>query len=159
MADSPASNYTQVIFVNIPVNDLPASIKFYTALGFVQNQTFSDERAAMVSLPMDPAADPKAAHKSPIKVMLLSRPRFAEFVPAGRSIPDAHTATGVLLCLSMRSREAVDEFVGKAANAGGNADVREPQEYGYMYGRSFEDLDGHLWETVWMDPKAYEGKE
>lgn len=158
-----SSTYRQTIFVNLPVADLPASLAFYAALGFVQNKTFSDDKAAMVSIPSSAIDDAKAAHTSPIKVMLLSRPRFGDFVPEGRTLADAHTTTQVLLCLSMESRDRLDEFIGRVAEAGGVVDVRKPMgsntEGVCMYGRSFADLDGHLWETVWMDPKGYEGKE
>lgn len=147
------------IFINIPVSDLPTSLAFYTSLGFVQNKTFSDEKAAMVSIPADFDTDPKAAHTAPIKVMLLSQPRFTDFLPKGRTIADANKSIEVLLCLSMKSREVLDGFVEKAGKAGAEVDVRDKQEYGWMYGRSFADLDGHVWEAVWMDPKAYEGKE
>ncbi|KIX02908.1 uncharacterized protein Z518_08851 [Rhinocladiella mackenziei CBS 650.93] len=154
-----SGQYTQTIFLNLPVLDLSASIAFYTSLGFVQNKTFSDDRAAMVSIPQDFDADPKAAHVSPIKVMLLTEPRFKEFLPDDRKIADTKANTEVLICLSMKSREMLDEFVGKAEKGGAKVDIRKPQEYGWMYGRSFADLDGHIWEAVWMDPKEYEGKE
>ena len=152
------STYTQTIFINLPVGDLTTSIEFYTALGFVQNQTFSDDKSAMISFPMDLSAPARAAHTSPIKVMLMSRPRFTDFLPEGRELANAKVIE-VLLCLSMNSRDLVDDFLSKVEKAGGRVDVRKPQEYGWLYGRSFEDLDGHVWEMVWMDPKEYEGKE
>jgi predicted lactoylglutathione lyase len=86
-----------------------------------------------------------------IFVMLLTHQKFRQFSP--KPIADARASSEVLLCLSADSREAVDELVGKAA-AGGRLDPSPKQDHGFMYGRSFEDPDGHIWEVVWMDVEA-----
>lgn len=87
--------------------------------------------------------------------MLILPTRFTDFIPAGRTIPDAKMITEVLLCVSADSKEAVDDMVAKAASAGGKADVAAKQDMdGFMYGRSFEDLDGHVWEMMWMSDEA-----
>jgi predicted lactoylglutathione lyase len=87
-----------------------------------------------------------------IWVMLLDHQKFASFTP--RAIPDAHHTSQVLLCLSADSREDVDATVTKAIGAGGRADPGPTQDFGFMYGRSFEDPDGHIWELTWMDVEA-----
>ena len=84
-----------------------------------------------------------------IYVMLLTQPKFKEFTK--KDIADAHKTTEVLTCLSFDSKEKVSEVVDKAVAAGGT-EAREPQDYGFMFGRSFNDLDGHIWEIIWMDP-------
>ncbi|HEX8916613.1 MAG TPA: VOC family protein [Humisphaera sp.] len=127
------------IFVNLPVKDLPASMAFFKALGFVNNPQFTDDTAACMVVSDD------------IYVMLLTHAKFKDFTP--HPISDAARATEVLVCLSCDSRAAVDEVVDKGLAAGGRS-FRDPQDYGFMYGRSFQDLDGHIWEWVWMDPAA-----
>ncbi|MET4770437.1 putative lactoylglutathione lyase [Bradyrhizobium elkanii] len=77
---------------------------------------------------------------------------FREFTP--KKIADTKTTSEVLICLSADSRDAVDGYVAKATGAGGNADPSPQQDYGFMYGRSFEDPDGHIWEVMWMDVEA-----
>jgi hypothetical protein len=84
-----------------------------------------------------------------IHVMLLTHDKFRQFTP--KRIADAHETSEVLICISADSREAVDEITAKALAAGGR-EPRGPQDYGFMYGRSFEDPDGHIWEVMWMDP-------
>lgn len=156
------SDYRTTIFVNIPVSDLQAAITFYTTLGFVQNKTFSDENAAMVSIPLDlhlDNPDSKAAHTSPLKVMLLCQPFYKGFLPADREIADPTKVSHALLCISMASKTQLDSFVEKAGTLGGKVDVCKVQDHGWMYGRSFADLDGHIWEITWMDPSGYQGKE
>ena len=134
--------YQQMIFVNLPVNDLDASKKFFTELGYSLNPQFSDENAASVVI------------SDTIVAMLLTRPFYATFTT--KEIADATKTSQVMLCLSAESREKVDELVEKAVAAGGTASDKV-QEMDFMYGRAFDDLDGHTWEVVWMDPSAIEG--
>ncbi|HEY0046512.1 MAG TPA: VOC family protein [Flavobacterium sp.] len=124
------------IFINLPVKDLPKSIEFFTALGYSFNQQFTDETATCMII------------SDHIFVMLLIEKRFADFT--NREIADAKKSTEVILCLSAESREKVDELVSKAIAAGGSAPMPK-QEYPFMYGHGFEDLDGHLWEVAWMN--------
>lgn len=132
-----------MIFINLPVADLPKAIAFYTSVGASQNLQFSDDTAAMMSF-------------SPvINVMLLTHARFSGFTP--RPIAPKGSSE-VLLCLSNHSRAAVDALVDTAVIAGGEADPCVKQDYGFMYGRSFTDPDGHVWETMWMDPAAMTGE-
>lgn len=134
--------YQQMIFVNLPVNDLDASKKFFTELGYSLNAQFSDENAASVVI------------SDTIVAMLLTKPFYASFTT--KEIADATKTSEMLLCLSAESREKVDELVEKAVAAGGTASEKV-QEMDFMYGRAFDDLDGHTWEVVWMDPAAIEG--
>ncbi|MBZ9641107.1 MULTISPECIES: VOC family protein [unclassified Streptomyces] len=134
--------YQQMIFVNLPVNDLDASKKFFTELGYTLNPQFSDENAASVVI------------SDTIVAMLLTKPFYATFTK--KEIADATRTSEVLICLSAESREKVDELVEKAVAAGGTAS-EQVQDHGFMYGRAFDDLDGHTWEVMWMDPAAVEG--
>ncbi|AZM59785.1 MULTISPECIES: VOC family protein [unclassified Streptomyces] len=134
--------YQQMIFVNLPVNDIDASRTFFTELGYSINAQFSDETTASVVI------------SDTIVVMLLAREKYAEFTK--KEIADATKTSEVLIALSAESREKVDELVDKALAAGGTA-AGETQDLGFMYGRSFDDLDGHTFEVVWMDPAAVEG--
>lgn len=129
----------KMIFVNLPVSDLPRSVAFYKAVGAEQNPQFSDETGAMMSFSEE------------INVMLLTHDKFRQFTP--KRIADSRETTEVLLALSSDSREAVDEIVGKALAAGGR-EPRPAEDHGWMYGRSFEDPDGHIWEPMWMDVEA-----
>ena len=131
---------TQLIFINLPVADLNRSIAFYEAVGATKNPMFSDETAACMVL------------SDVIHVMLLTHDKWRTFTD--RTIPDAHASAQMLLCLSRDSREAVEAVVAQAGAAGGTADPNKPQDYGFMYGRSYADPDGHIWETMWMDPAA-----
>jgi predicted lactoylglutathione lyase len=131
---------SKLIFVNLPVTDLPRSTAFYLALGATQNMQFSDETATCIVL------------SETIHVMLLTHDKYRQFT--SKPIADAHESSQVLICLSEESREAVDETVAKAAVGGGKADPGQTQDYGFMYGRSFEDPDGHHWEVMWMDLEA-----
>ena len=130
----------RLIFVNLPVADLGAAKAFYEAIGFTNNPTFTDDTAACMVL------------SDVIHVMLLTHDKFAQFTP--RRIADAHATSEVLICISADSREAVDDMVGKAQAAGGGVDPCPKQDFGFMYGRSFEDPDGHIWEVMWMDVAA-----
>lgn len=132
---------TQMIFVNLPVTDLKKSIAFYEAVGFTNNPMFSDDTAACMVL------------SDVIHVMLLTHPKWKTFT--NKDIVDAHKAAEVALCISRDTREAVDQITEAAAKAGGVADPNPKQEYGdFMYGRSFEDPDGHNWEPMWMNAVA-----
>ena len=131
----------QMIFLNLPVTDLAKSKAFYEAVGAANNPAFTDDTAACM-----------VVEEGSIHVMLLTHEKWATFT--SKAIPDAHTTAQVLICVSADSREAVDGQVDKAVKAGGKADPTPTQDYGFMYGRSFEDPDGHIWEVMWMDPTA-----
>lgn len=133
----------KLIFVNLPVTDLDRSVAFYEAIGARKEPKFSNESAAMMVV------------SDTIHVMLLTHDFYKSFT--GKPIADAHASSQVLLCLSEDSREAVDATIEKAGAAGGVTDPGSKQEMGeLMYGRSFEDPDGHHWEIMWMDPAAAE---
>ncbi|MCX4642862.1 VOC family protein [Streptomyces sp. NPDC055059] len=134
--------YQQMIFPNLAVNDLDASKKFFTELGYSINPQFSDETCASIVV---------SEH---IVVMLLTKEKYAAFTK--KTIVDSTKNTEVLLCLSAESREKVDELVDKAIAAGGT-ETGEKQDHGFMYGRAFDDPDGHTWEIMWMDPAAVQG--
>ena len=125
------------IFINLPVRDLPKAKAFYEAIGAVINPQFSDDTGACM------------VWSDTIFVMLLTHAKWAIFT--GKPIADAHQASEVMLALSADDRQAVDALVVAAGANGGRADVNPPQDHGFMYGRSFEDLDGHVWETFFMD--------
>jgi uncharacterized protein len=125
-----------MIFVNVPVRDLPAAMSYYKALGFDHNPQFTDETASSIVI------------SDTIYVMLLTHEKFAHF--SSKPIPDPRTTTGALYALSMDSREAVDAIAEKGLAAGGT-ETRDAQDYGFMYGRAIADLDGHVWEYTWMD--------
>ncbi|MEP0873629.1 VOC family protein [Trichocoleus desertorum AS-A10] len=127
------------IFVNLPVKDLNQSIEFFTQLGFQFNPQFTDETATCMIVSEN------------IFVMLLTHEKFQTFTP--NPICDATKSTEVLTCLSMESREKVDEMVHNAIAAGGTT-YTEPQDYGFMYAHGFQDLDGHIWELMYMEPSA-----
>ena len=132
----------KMIFVNLPVTNLQKSMTFYEALGFTNEPKFTDETAAAMQL------------SDTICVMLLTHDKWKSFTT--KAIPDARQSAQVMLCLSRDSREHVDATLADVAAAGGNADCDPPQDYGFMYGRSFEDPDGHNWEVMWMDQAAVE---
>lgn len=129
----------KMIFVNLPVGDLNASMAFYKALGFENNPHFTDETAACM------------VWSEAIHVMLLTHAKWRVFTD--RPIPPA-TSSEVSLALSCDSRAAVEAMVDAAAANGGTADINPAQDHGFMYQRSLTDLDGHLWEPMWMDPAA-----
>jgi len=133
----------RMIFVNLPVTDLPRAMAFYSALGFVNEPRFTDKTAAAMQW------------SDTILVMLLTRPKWASFTD--RPIPDAGSSE-VMLCVSCDSREEVDRMTDGAAAHGGTADVNPSQDHGFMYGRSFADPDGHVWEPMWMDPAVASGE-
>lgn len=133
--------YQQMIFVNLAVNDVAASKKFFTDLGYTINPQFSTDDCACVVI------------SDTIIAMLLSKQRYADFTQ--KEIADSTKTSETLLCLSAESREKVDELVDKAIAAGGTAG--KVQDYGTMYGRAYDDLDGHTWEIMWMDPSEVQG--
>lgn len=128
------------IFINLPVTDLKQSIAFYEAVGAARNPAFSDDTAACM------------VFSDTIYAMLLTHDKWRQFT--NKRIVDAHVDAQVLLCLSASGREEVSSLVDKAADAGGQADPTPVQDLGFMYGRSFEDPDGHIWEVMWMDMSA-----
>jgi predicted lactoylglutathione lyase len=127
------------IFVNLPVKDLKKSMEFFSRLGYSFNRQFTDETAACMVISED------------IYAMLLTHAKFQEFTP--KAICDATKSSEVLVCLSCDSRAQVDEIVSKAV-AGGGTTYKAPMDHGFMYGHAFQDLDGHIWEYIWMDPSA-----
>lgn len=147
-----------MIFINLPVSSFPDSITFYTAVGFVQNKSFTEPgNVAMMSLP---PFDPPDSGVGIINVMLHTHEKFQGFMPPSKQIADAKKRTEVLLCLSCESKEEVDEMVEKAVRAGGKGQVCPKQDVNEaMYGDSFEDLDGHVWELVWMSEAMVKGEE
>lgn len=132
----------QMIFVNLPVKDLEKSKEFFTRLGYTIDPQFSDDNAASVVI------------SDTIVAMLLTEPFFGTFTK--KQIVDATQATEVLIALSAESRQEVDTLVDKAFAAGASP-AGETQDMGPMYGRSFQDLDGHIWEVMYMDMSAMEG--
>ncbi|WP_324752027.1 VOC family protein [Roseovarius sp. Pro17] len=128
---------TQMIFINLPVADVQASTTFYEAVGATKNDTFSDETCSSMVI------------SDTVTAMLLSHDRWRDFT--SKQIPDAKKSAQVLLCLSMDSQVACDEAVDAAVKAGGVADPIPKQDHGFMYGRSYEDPDGHIWEAMWMN--------
>lgn len=127
------------IFVNLPVRDLKKSVAFFTGLGFSFNPKFTDETATCMIVAED------------IAVMLLTEEKFKTFTP--KPICDATKSTEVLVCLSCDSREQVADMVRQAV-AGGGTTYNDPQDHDFMYGHGFQDLDGHIWEVIYMDPGA-----
>lgn len=125
------------IFVNLPVRDLKKATAFYTAIGATVNLQFSDETASCMVL------------SDAIFVMLLTHAKWQTFTK--KPIVDAHRESEVMLALSAEDRGAVDTITSAAGANGGKADVNPKQDFGFMYGRSFEDVDGHIWECMFVD--------
>ena len=136
-----SKNTSRKIFVNLAVRDLKRAKAFFSALGFDFNPKFTDDNGACMVISDEGY------------VMLLAEPFFKTFTT--RQVCDTSRQTEALLALSCESRSEVDELVKKAIGAGGR-DAMPAQDHGFMYGRSFYDLDGHHWEVLWMDPKAVE---
>ena len=130
------------IFINLPVADLEASKTFFGMLGFSFNPQFTDETAAAMVIDEN------------IFSMLLTHEKFKQFTP--KAIADAKTSSEVLIAISRDSREAVGELFDKAIAAGGT-EVRPGDDYGFMVSKAFADLDGHIWEVMWMDPNYVQG--
>lgn len=129
-----------MVFVNLPVSDLARSVAFHEAMGAKRDARFSDDRAAM------------PVYSDAFRLMLLDRARFAEFTE--KEIIDPKAQVQTLICFSADSRAEVDARVARAVAAGGRKDPGPIQEHGFMYGRSYEDPDGHVFELAWMDMDA-----
>ncbi|HCS56427.1 MAG TPA: glyoxalase [Gordonia polyisoprenivorans] len=130
-----------MLFLNLPVDDLARSRKFFTDLGYTINEKFSDGNAITVVLGESFVA------------MLLTRDFFGSFHPA--TTADATTTKECIICLDAESRDAVDALVDRAIAAG--AKPGDTEDHGFMYGRSFDDPDGHSWQIAWMDPAVMQG--
>ncbi len=126
---------SQKIFVNLPVKDLNRTVDFFTKLGFKFDPKFTNEKATCMIISDD------------IFVMLLADNFFRTFTK--KEICDSSVSTEVILCISAESREKVDEMVASAIRAGGTSPM-EKQDHGSMYGHGFQDIDGHLWEVMWL---------
>jgi hypothetical protein len=133
------ANHSRMIFVNLPVRDLQRSIEFFTKLGFAFNPQFTDDKATCMII------------SEQAFVMLLAEERFRDF--ARKPICSPSTATQGIFALSAGSRVEVEQMVRDALAAGGKP-AADPIDYGFMYGWSFYDPDGHHWEVIWMDPQA-----
>ena len=133
------NNVAKQIFVNLPVKDLGKTIEFFKKLGFEFNPQFTDENATCMVV------------NENIFVMLLVEKFFKTFTQ--KEICDTSKNTEVIIALSTESREKVDQMLENVIKAGGK-ESRKPQDHGWMYGRSFEDLDGHIWEIIYMNEEA-----
>ena len=129
----------KLIFVNLPVADLPRAMAFYEAVGARNEPMFTDETAACM------------VFSETIHVMLLTHDKYRQFTSKG--IADAHETSEVLIAITLESRSEVDDITSRALAAGGR-EARPVEDHGWMYSRPFEDPDGHVWEPVWMDMEA-----
>jgi hypothetical protein len=136
-----ATATSRMIFVNLAVEDLDRSVDFFTTLGFTFDARFTDETATAMIV------------NEQAVVMLLVASRFKDFT--SKELADPRTQTEAIVALSAASREDVDAFADKALAAGGSP-ASDAIDMGFMYSRSFQDPDGHVWEVVWMDPSALE---
>ena len=134
----------RMIFVNLPVKNLDSSMAFFRKLGFTFNPHFTDETAACMVI------------SDTIFAMLLTESKFKEFTK--KPVADASKTTEVLTALSADSKDEVNKLVDAALKAGAT-EARDPMDYGFMFGRSFNDLDGHIWEVIWMDPSQIQNKQ
>ena len=130
----------KMIFINLPVKDLANSLRFYEAIGCEKNEQFSDDKTASM------------VWSDTITFQLLTHEYFATFAP--RPIPNPRETIGMLIALSRDSRKEVDAITDAAATANGKADIRERQDLGFMYSRTFEDPDGHVFEPMWRTKAA-----
>lgn len=130
---------SRMIFVNLPVGDLKASMSFYTALGFRNNPHFTDDTGACM------------VWSESINVMLLTHDKWRTFT--SRPIPPT-SSSEVMLAISCTSRDEVDAMNKEASENGGTADINPVQDLGFMYNRNLADPDGHVWEAMWMDMSA-----
>jgi predicted lactoylglutathione lyase len=126
------------IYINLPVTDIAQATAFYQAIGFTLNPTFSNETCSGM------------VYDTNLTVMLLTHKFTQNFLPAHKSISNSHTTCEVLNALQLDSKEAVDQIFDKAIDAWGKSTI-PPYDHGFMYGKDFEDLDGHIWEAFWMD--------
>jgi predicted lactoylglutathione lyase len=129
----------RMLFVNMPVADVERSKAFFAKLGFSYNPAFADESSACMLV------------GEQAFVMLLSREKFAEFSKLPLADPTTHALS--LYCFSVDSRDEVDA-VSAAALEAGATEADDAEDFGFMYSRSFFDLDGHAWQVMWMDPAA-----
>ena len=130
------------IFVNLPVKDLDRSKAYFAKLGYTFNAQFTDETAACMVISEN------------IYAMLITHARFADFTV--KAIADSTKTTEVLVALSCESKDEVAK-IADAAIAAGASEAKPPQDYGFMVVRSLNDLDGHIWEYLWMDPEHVQG--
>jgi len=130
----------RMFFLNLPVTDLKRATAFYEAIGATRNPQFSDDTASCM------------VFSEAIYVMLTTHDKFRHFT--AKPIADAKTSNQALFCLSADSRNEVNDIVDKAEAAGGVADPSPIDDYSFMYGRSFEDPDGHMWGVNWLDMAA-----
>ena len=128
------------IFVNLPVSDLKKTMNFFTKLGFTFNPMFTNEKAACMIISED------------IYSMLLVEKFFKSFIP-DKEICDTKKSSEAIIALSANTRKEVDELIIKVVSAGGS-EYRQAQDYGWMYGRAFQDINGHIWEIIYMDMNA-----
>ncbi|GAB3020657.1 VOC family protein [Bowmanella dokdonensis] len=135
---------SNMIFINLPVTDLAASMAFYQALGFENNPQFTDQTSACM------------VWSETINVMLLTHAKWRTFT--ARPIPPSNCSE-VMLALSCDSRETVDAMNSAASENGGTADINPAQDLGFMYNRNLADPDGHVWEAMWMDPAAFQPEQ
>ncbi len=138
--DSKINQLTRKIFLNLPVKDLKKTMDFFSKLDFKFDTMFTDENAACMIIGEN------------IYAMLLVEKFFKSFIP-GKEICDAKSSAEALIALSTKSRNEVDSLIKKAVDAGGS-EYRETQDYGWMYGRAFQDIDGHIWEIMYADMNA-----
>jgi uncharacterized protein len=136
-----AGNGSRMLFPNLAVKDLDRSVAFFKGLGFTFDERFTDETATAMVV------------NEQAVVMLLTEARFKDFTK--KELADPRMQTEAIIALSADSREDVDAFADKALESGGSP-ANDPMELGFMYGRSFQDPDGHQWEIFWMDPAALE---
>ena len=129
----------KLIFVNLPVADLPKAMAFYEAVGARNEPMFTDETAACM------------VFSETIYVMLLTHDKYRQFT--AKRIADAHETSEVLIAITLDGRSEVDDIAERAIAAGGR-EARPTEDHGWMYSRPFEDPDGHVWEPVWMDMEA-----
>jgi uncharacterized protein len=130
----------KMIFLSLPVSDLERATAFYQGIGAVKNEQFSDDTASCM------------VFSDTIHAMLMTHDKYRQFT--SKKIVDAKTSSQLLICISADSREEVDSMVGKAGAAGGVIDPSPQDDFDFMYGRSFEDPDGHMWGVNWMDVEA-----
>jgi predicted lactoylglutathione lyase len=128
------------IFVNLPVSDLKKTMTFFSELGFTVNPMFTNENAACMVISED------------IYSMLLVEKFFKSFIP-DKEICDTKKSSEAIIALSANTRKEVDELIGRAVSAGGS-EYRQALDYGWMYGRAFQDINGHIWEIIYMDMTA-----
>jgi predicted lactoylglutathione lyase len=136
----PGNAMKKQIILNLPVRDLDKSKTFFFALGFTFNARFSGDNAALMNIAGDT-----------IQAMLTTEPFFKSLID--KPLAQAREANELVICLSCDSRDEVDTLIAKAVAAGGRT-PHPPEDHGFMYDQGFEDIDGHLWNLVWVAPEA-----